>query len=57
MTLLRKVLTASFIMLLAVSAQAAMKMERQQISKLNLSLEIPQTLADAGRNGKNQIPF
>ena len=38
MTLLRKVLTASFIMLLAVSAQAAMKMERQQISKLNLSL-------------------
>lgn len=44
MTLLRKVLTASFIMLLAVSAQAAMKMERQQISKLNLSLEIPQTL-------------
>ena len=44
MTLLRKVLTASFIMLLAVSAQAAMQMERQQISKLNLSLEIPQTL-------------
>lgn len=44
MTLFRNVLTASFILLFTLSAQAAVKMERQQISKLNLSLDIPQTL-------------
>ncbi|MEZ2602413.1 hypothetical protein [Kluyvera intermedia] len=44
MDLFRKVLTASFVMMVAISAHAEMKMQRQNIPQLNLSIEIPQTL-------------
>ena len=44
MDLSRKVLTASFVMMVAISAHAEMKMQRQNIPQLNLSIEIPQTL-------------
>ena len=44
MDLFRKVLTASFVMMVAISAHAEMKMQRQNIPQLNLSVEIPQTL-------------
>ncbi|MFV0262003.1 MAG: hypothetical protein ACK5JN_06130 [Kluyvera sp.] len=44
MTLLRKVLAASFAMLVAISAHAGMNMERKDIPELKLSIEIPQTL-------------
>ena len=42
MSLFGKVLAASFVMMVAVSAQADMKMERKNIPELKLSIEIPQ---------------
>lgn len=44
MGIINKVLAASFVMMVAVSAHAEIKMERQNIPQLKLSLEIPQTL-------------
>lgn len=44
MTIFGKALAASFVMLVAVSAHADMKMERKDIPELKLSIEIPQML-------------
>ncbi len=44
MGIFNKVLAASFVMMVAVSAHAEIKMERKNIPELKLSLEIPQTL-------------
>jgi len=44
MGIFNKVLAASFVMMVAVSAHAEIKMERKNIPQLKLSLEIPQTL-------------
>ena len=44
MAIFGKALAASFVMLVAVSAHADMKMERKDIPELKLSIEIPQTL-------------
>ncbi|EOI7796417.1 TPA: hypothetical protein ACJIWH_004856, partial [Yersinia enterocolitica] len=43
MTIIRKILVASFAMIMAISAHAEMKMERIDFPSLKLSIEIPQT--------------
>lgn len=44
MGIFNKILATSFVMMVAVSAHAEIKMERKNIPQLKLSLEIPQTL-------------
>ena len=44
MGLFRNLLTALFVMMMAISAHAEMKMEHHNIPQLNLSIDIPQTL-------------
>lgn len=44
MGLFRNLRTALFVMMVAISAHAEMKMERHNIPQLNLSIDIPQTL-------------